>query len=102
MDHRGLVRFDNAWHTVGGMLSRQSVTDQVTSYPLDSALGSVSSSQHSPCVLIGASICLWHQHPILPYVCDLKLTLTDGLFVLDKATSRLNTRATPARNFDDQ
>jgi len=34
MDHRGLVDFDDAWLTVGGMLQDQQVTDRVIAYEL--------------------------------------------------------------------
>lgn len=32
MDHRGLVRFQDGWVTIGGMLSKQTVSDTVTHY----------------------------------------------------------------------
>ncbi|MCP4303252.1 MAG: galactose oxidase, partial [Gammaproteobacteria bacterium] len=35
MDHRGLVRYRNAWLTVGGMLRDQRVTDRVVAYTFE-------------------------------------------------------------------
>ena len=35
MDHRGLVPFGGDWLTVGGMLARQKITDQVLSYTVE-------------------------------------------------------------------
>lgn len=35
MDHRGLVPFEGDWLTVGGMLARQKITDQVLSYTVE-------------------------------------------------------------------
>jgi N-acetylneuraminic acid mutarotase len=35
MDHRGLVRFQDSWLTVGGMLKDQQVTDRVVAYTFE-------------------------------------------------------------------